>query len=120
MRRMRPFVVLLMSLAVCLQGHAGVRLMDASCPMWHAHDAQAMHEHEHHHDHGQAPEASSSHDTGSPHCNGHLGCDPASAGLVAAQVFPVFRPLIEQSAAGIAPAFRSCTISLLWRPPAHS
>jgi hypothetical protein len=132
MRRVRPFVVLLMSLAVCLQGHAAMRMMDASCPMQHAHAAHTAHAaaampahdahgHDHHHDQGQTQESASSADNASTHhCQSHLGCDPLSAGMITAQVFPVFRQPVAQAPAGATPAFHSYTAFLLWRPPARS
>ena len=122
MRRVRPFVVLLMSLAVCLQGHASVRVMDASCPMQHAQAAEGMHHHAGHMDAdvGHVEVHADLHDGSTHHCPNHLGCDPVSSAMVAVQVLPVIQQPIAQAPAGATPAFHSYTAFFLWRPPART
>jgi hypothetical protein len=136
MRLARLFAVCLLSLGIVVQGHAGLRLMDPSCPMLHSSDApqSAVAAHvghdmadmadmgmEHHHSHG-APESglTDAPPTGhsATHCAGHPGCQPLGSALVPVQVALVFGQFARQMPPVAAPAFRSYDAFLLWRPPA--
>jgi uncharacterized protein involved in copper resistance len=120
MRLMRLFVVCLLSLGVAVQGYAGVRAMDASCPMLQPAVAIAGHQ-----DHATMDHAQMDHsrmDPGTPahgkHCLHDVGCQPAGHAIASMLVVQALAPAVMQMPAAPAPSFRSHIPALLARPPA--
>jgi uncharacterized protein involved in copper resistance len=130
MRLMRLFVVCLLSLGIAVQGYAGVRVMDASCPMLHPEVAAAAvedhaemdHAHLHHADMAHAGQDQSRTDHGKAghgkQCQHDVGCQPAGHAIASTLVVQVPAPSVMQMSAVLAPSFRSHIPALLARPPA--
>ena len=132
---MRLFVVWLLSLGVAVQGHASVRVMDASCPMQHpvaatTHAGQGSVEHAHMH-HADAAHATTNPGAGADHshpghdpaghgqhCQHDMGCHSAAPAVASTTITLMPTPPAMQTPAAPALSFRSHIPPLLARPPA--
>lgn len=130
-----------MSLGIAVQGHAGVRVMSADCPMLHADGAMASHAHHPAMDHvvmehaamGHADSAhagvvdshmghSNLHEGGAPahgkHCQHDAGCQSAGQAIASTMIALSTASPASRANSASAPFFRSHTPPLLARPPA--
>jgi uncharacterized protein involved in copper resistance len=130
MRLMRLFMVCLLSLGVAVQGYAGMRLMQASCPMLDPVAATTAHESHAPVDHALMHHAGTEHaESGSPgidhggpqhgkHCQHDVGCQSAGQAIASTLVTLVSAASVMPVLAAPAPYFRSHIPPLLARPPA--
>jgi hypothetical protein len=132
MQLIRKFVVLLLGLAVVVQGHASVRVMDAGCAMGHAAPAgvpaqpapaQGMgHDHAQHHDtahHASDADDSSRASSHGQHCQHGAGCQSAGPAIPTMDIQLATSGRASQAQPAPLRAFHSFTPPLLTRPPAR-
>lgn len=118
MRASRVVLYVLLSLGICLQGFAAVRV-DARCPMMQSETSMASEDlvavtaHTDCH----ADSRSHDHDRSSKHCPAGMSCQSAAPAIISAFVAPLILryPMLRYPDPEY--RFRSHSSRLLWRPP---